>query len=73
MRCRIQLKPPQGKIRRPFKFVNAIGALPRFLPMIQEFWDNTEVLFHSTSALYRFSKKRKNLKPLIRELGREGI
>ena len=41
--------------------------------MIQEFWANTEVLFHSTSALYRFSKKLKNLKPLIRELGRGGL
>ena len=73
MRCRIQLKPVQEKIRRPFKFVNAIGALPIFLPMIQKFWNTTEVLFHSTSALYRFSKKLKNLKPLIRELGREGV
>ena len=37
LRCTIQLKPPQGKIRKPFKFVNAIGALPRFLPMVGEF------------------------------------
>lgn len=29
--------------------------------------------FHSTSALYRFSKKLKALKPLIRELGRDGL
>ena len=73
MRCRIQLKSPQEKIRRPFKFVNAIGALPGFLPMVHEFWANTEVLFHSISVLYRFSQKLKNLKPLIRELGREGL
>ena len=72
MRCRIHLKPSQEKIRRPFKFVNAIGTLPGFLPMFHDFWDSTEVLFHSTSALYRFSKKLKNLKPLI-GLGREGI
>lgn len=73
MRCTIQLKPAQEKIRRPFKFVNAIGTLPGFLPMIKRFWDDTEVLFHSTSALYRFSKKIQILKPLIRELGREGL
>lgn len=41
--------------------------------MIKEFWDNTEILFHCTSALYRFSKKLKSLKPMIRELGREGL
>ena len=33
----------------------------------------TEKLFHSTSEMFRFSKKLKNLKPLIRELGREKL
>lgn len=32
-----------------------------------------EGLFHSTSAMYGFYKKLKNLKPLIRELGREKL
>lgn len=71
MRCTIHLKPLREKIRRPFKFVNAIGNLQSFLPMVRAFWDNTETLYHSTSALYRFSKKLKSLKPLIRELGNE--
>lgn len=31
------------------------------------------MLFYSTSAMYRFSKKLKILKPLIRELGREQL
>ena len=31
------------------------------------------MLFHSTSAIFRFSKKLKNLKPHIRELGREKL
>lgn len=41
--------------------------------MIQAYWDSTEKLFMSTSSMYRFSKKTKKLKPLIRELGREKL
>lgn len=41
--------------------------------MVEEFWNSTDVLFHSTSAMYRFSKKLKSLKPLLRELGKEGL
>lgn len=41
--------------------------------MLQSYWESTEVLFQSTSAIFRFSKKLKNLKPLIRELGREQL
>ena len=73
MRCKIQLMPPSEKLRRPFKFVNAIGRLPNFLPKVKEYWDSTQRLFHSTSAMFRFSKKLKNLKPLIREIGREQL
>ncbi|CAN7011963.1 unnamed protein product, partial [Brassica oleracea var. botrytis] len=73
MRCKIQLFQPKEKIQRPFKYVNAIERLPNFLPMIQAYWDSTEKIFHSTSAMYRFSKKLKNLKPLIRDLGREKL
>lgn len=73
MRCSIKLLPDTGKIRRPFKYVNAIGKLPKFLPMVKQYWESTEKLFHSTSAMFRFSKKLKNLKPLIRELGREDL
>ncbi|KAF8099069.1 hypothetical protein N665_0252s0008 [Sinapis alba] len=68
-----RLLPPREKIRRPFKYVNAIGNLPSFLPKMNEYWDTTETLFHSTSVMYRFSKKLKNLKPIIRELGRDKL
>lgn len=71
MRCIIQLLPSVVKLRRPFKYVNAIGRLDSFLPMMQRYWDSTPRLYHSTSAMFRFSKKLKNLKPLIRDLGRE--
>lgn len=73
MRCKIQLLQPEEKIRRPFKYINAIGKLPNFLPMVKEYWDSTAILFHSTSTMFRFSKKLKNLKPLIRELGRDKL
>ncbi|XP_048636569.1 uncharacterized protein LOC125609299 [Brassica napus] len=36
MRCKIQLLASGEKIRRPFKYVNAIGSLPQFLPMVKE-------------------------------------
>ena len=73
LRCKIQLLPAREKIRRPFKYVNAVGKLPKFLPMVKEYWESTENLFISTSAMFRFSKKLKNLKPLLRELGREKL
>ena len=73
MRCKIQLCPPCEKIRKPFKYVNAMGSVSSFLPMVKAYWDTTVELYQSTSAMYRFSKKLKNLKPLIRELGREEL
>lgn len=50
-----------------------LGHLPSFLPMVKGFWDSTPSMFHSTSAMYQFSKKLKNLKLVIRELGREKL
>lgn len=73
MRCKIQVFPTNEKIRRPFKYINAIGSLPQFLPMVKGYWDSTEILFHSTSEMFSFSKKLKNLKPLIREMGKEKL
>lgn len=40
---------------------------------MEKFWEGTEPVFHSTSALYRFSKKLKDLKPLLRDLRKEQI
>ena len=73
LRCKFQLVPPVEKIKKPFKYVNVIGSLPNFIPRLKEYWESTEVLFHSTSSLFRFSKNLKNLKPLIRELGKEDL
>ena len=38
LRCKIQMLPPSEKIKRLFKYVNAIGSLPSFIPMIKEYW-----------------------------------
>lgn len=73
LRCKIQFLPPVEKIRRPFKYVNALGKLEAFLPMVKEHWEVSPSIFHSTSAMFRFAKKLKNLKPSIRELGREKL
>ena len=35
MRCKVQLFPPQERIRRPFKYVNDLGSLPSFLPTVK--------------------------------------
>ncbi|KAL1200689.1 hypothetical protein V5N11_019869 [Cardamine amara subsp. amara] len=59
MRCRIQIRVPVNKPRRPFKFTNAVATLPGFLPLIKSFWSETEVLRTSTSALFRFRKSSK--------------
>ncbi|KAF2579487.1 hypothetical protein F2Q68_00002281 [Brassica cretica] len=43
---------------------------PDFLDTVATVWDSTEALFHSTSALYRFHKKLKLLKPTLRRLNK---
>lgn len=63
--------PPNERVRRPFKYINAMRKLPQFLPMVKEFWNQRRSYF--IFALYRFSKKLKNLKPLIREMGRDQL
>lgn len=73
MRCKVQLVTSSEKIKRPFKYVNAISSVPSFHPMVQKYWDSTVRMYHSTSAMFCFSKKLKLLKPLIRELGRESL
>lgn len=51
--------------------MNAVTTLEEFLPKVKEFWSETEQIFLSTSSLFRFSKKLKGLKPVIRNLAKE--
>ena len=67
MRCRIVIQEGVAKVRKPFKFINAIAEFPEFLPLVKDFWATTDPLSNSTSALHRLSKKLKLMKPLLRQ------
>lgn len=73
LRCKIQVILPSERLKKLFKYVNVVGGLKDFLPMVREYWDSTPKLFHSISAMFKLSKKLKSLKPLIRELGRNKL
>lgn len=73
LRCRIRIQAEKIRTRKPFKFTNVLTSVNGFQPMIKEYWDSTETLYHSTSALYRFSKKLKNLKSRIKVLNKENL
>ncbi|XP_024009246.1 uncharacterized protein LOC112084357 [Eutrema salsugineum] len=44
-----------------------------FQEMVTNFWSNTPTLFNSTSALFQFSKKLKNLKPILKEMRKSSV
>lgn len=53
--------------------MNALSHVPEFLPQVRFYWEDTDVLFYSTSALHLFSKKLKALKRVIQILGKEKL
>lgn len=59
--------------RRAFKFTNVVAEMPEFIKLIEEYWKDIPPLFQSTSALFRFSKSLKVLKPLLRRLSKEKL
>ena len=69
-RCWIRLEYPPPGNKRPFKFFNFLADHPDFADIVSTVWESTEPLFHSTSALYRFHRKLKLLKPVLRRLNR---
>ncbi|KAF8116436.1 hypothetical protein N665_0018s0046 [Sinapis alba] len=73
LRSRIQIQSEQRKMRRPFKFTNAEAESPEFLPLIANYWRSTVPLHTSTSALFRLTKKLKDLKPSLREFRKKSI
>lgn len=73
LRCRVQIQEDHERVKRPFKNVNALSRFPEFLPQVKSYWDSSPALFHSTSALHRFSKKLKGLKHVLRTMGKEKI
>lgn len=71
LRGRINLNVDAGAPvggHKPFKFVNVIAELEEFKPLVEDFWQKTELIFLSTSSMFRFSKKLKLLKPQLRKL-----
>jgi len=76
LRGRINLNDGPGSIvrgKRPFKFVNVLTEMEDFKPTVDSYWKETEPIFLSTSSLFRFSKKLKSLKPLLRNLAKERL
>lgn len=57
LRFKIKFGPEAQRGRGPFKFSNILTTFPEFLPSVQNVWDTTPVLHHSTSAMFRFAKK----------------
>ena len=73
LRCRFHLEEVVQRKRRPFKFTNVIATMEEFHPTVEEYWKETEKLFHSTSAMFRLGKKLKGLKPALRALNKEKL
>lgn len=69
-RCWVRLETPIPGNRRPFKFFNFLASHPDFSDTVATVWEGTEPLFYSTSALYRFHKKLKLLKLVLRRLNK---
>lgn len=73
MRCRIEMEVEEKNKRRPFKFTNVISKMPEFLPLVESHWNNYEALYQSTSAMFRLTKRLKDLKQPLRVLSKEKL
>lgn len=70
LRCRFYIKENEQKVKRPFKFTNALTNYPGFQKEVAEIWSKSVPLYHSTSAMHRLSKKLKDMKPHFRAIGK---
>ncbi|XP_019085582.1 PREDICTED: uncharacterized protein LOC109126472 [Camelina sativa] len=61
------------KVQKPFKFVNTVATHPDYQTTLADIWKRSPPLFHSTSAMHRFTKSLKGLKPHIRRLGKQMV
>lgn len=71
LRGRITLESTDIRRRKPFKFANMLTRTPKFIPTVKDFWTTTAPIYVSTSALFGLGNKLKNLKPLLRVLGKD--
>ncbi|KAL1215901.1 hypothetical protein V5N11_029180 [Cardamine amara subsp. amara] len=72
-RCQISLDSQPALSQKPFKFFNVLTLLEGFISTVAEFWTETEPLFISKTALYRFSRKLKGLKHQLRSVNRDKL
>lgn len=73
LRSRTQIQMEEERKRKPFKFTNVIGKMPEFRQVIKEQWDETVSLFHSTTAMFKLTKKLKALKQPLRILSKRKL
>lgn len=50
-----------------------LTKLPQFYKEVNKYWEDTIPLFFSTSALFRFSKKLKGIKDVLRSLSKDKL
>lgn len=73
LRCKFYISEEEKRVKKPFKYVNSISSLPEYHQELEARWCTSQPLFHSTSAMHRFSKKLKGLKPHLRQLGKKMV
>jgi len=73
LRCRFYIKDEAHRVKRPFKFVNSITQHPDYHQELVERWEAYPPLFHSTSAMFKLSKKLKGLKPHFLKMGKQMV
>ncbi|XP_010430851.1 PREDICTED: uncharacterized protein LOC104715105 [Camelina sativa] len=73
MRCRFYISEEEKRVKKPFKFMKATTNHPDDHTFLAERWTKSPPLFHSISAMHRFSKKLKGLQPLLRSMGKQQV
>ncbi|XP_010495255.1 PREDICTED: uncharacterized protein LOC104772322 [Camelina sativa] len=73
LRYRFYITAEIQRVQKPFKFINEVALHPDYQTQLVDLWQRSPPLFHSTSALHRFSKSLKGLKPYIRGLGKQMV
>ena len=71
LKCRFYIKEQEKKVKRPFKFTNALTSMADYKETIEEIWAQTPQLHHSTAAMFMLSKKLKSMKPQLRHMGKK--
>lgn len=71
MRLHIHLRAATPRNSKPFKFFNHTATHPRYLEVVANVWNESDLMFHSRSALKMFQEKDKALKSEMRALNQD--